>query len=69
MCQVLCWVLEIQKYMKTDGSLPSGTNHTIKCKNAVEERVVRACGGGPGQYRAIREGFLKEGAKEGRLEW
>lgn len=55
--------------MKTDGSLPSGTNHTIKCKNAVEERVVRACGGGPGQYRAIREGFLKEGAKEGRLEW
>lgn len=69
MCQVLCWVLEIQKYIKTDGSLPSGTNHTIECKSAVEEGAVRACGGGPHQYMAIREGFPKEGAKEGRSEW
>lgn len=62
MCQVLCWVLEIQKYIQTDG-----TNHTIECKSTVEERCCR-WERGLDQCWAIREGFPEEEghAREGQ---
>lgn len=61
-------MLEIQKYIKTDESLLSGTNHTIECESAVWRGAVGPCDRGLDQYRAIREGFPKEGACERRSE-